>query len=110
MPGRNLVAIVVSIVAADETGLSRSYKADDVRNIVLLDQTTGRSRRLLPENERYVFDHRFLAAVSDLQASPTGGPAATPTRARAPEGRPPTTRWRYPTTTARMESPRPTRF
>lgn len=47
----------------------------DVRNILLLDRTTGASRKLLPDNSRHIEDVRFLAARADKAASPDTGKA-----------------------------------
>ncbi len=82
--GRDMVAIEIVRVSAHDHGIYSSYKENDIRNIILLNQSTGLSRRLLPDNKRFVFAHKFLAAVSDFEsgeparsvAGPLGRPSA----------------------------------
>ncbi len=73
VPGRDMVALEIDIVSGHESGMSSAYKQNDVRNIILLNQSTGVSRRLLPDNKHFIFDHKFLAAVSDIEKGRTAG-------------------------------------
>jgi hypothetical protein len=69
LAGTNLIRIDIN--AQDSSRGSGSYSGvrDDTRNILLLDKTTGTSRKLLPDNGRRIEQSHFLPAKAGLVAS-----------------------------------------
>ena len=59
LDGTSLMAI--EIAAADSNGaISSKGYGSDLRNVLLLDRSTGRSRRILPDNTRQISGLRYL--------------------------------------------------
>lgn len=53
--------IAIEIAAADDSGaISSKGYGSDLRNVLLLDRSNGRSRRLLPDNARQIRGLRYL--------------------------------------------------
>lgn len=68
--GTSLIAI--EIAAVDTSGsISKGYGSDQ-RNLLLLDQSTGRSRRVLPDNSRRIQNLRYLSDGSSAAAGMEG--------------------------------------
>jgi hypothetical protein len=65
LPGTNLIQLDVN--ASQGLGGSSAYSrgGDDRRNILLIDRTSGASRRILPDNERHIDTARFLPAGAE---------------------------------------------
>jgi hypothetical protein len=60
--GTNLFKVEIGI--GDRGGGSYSSRGVDLRNLILLDKSTGANRRLLPGNDRHVVDTTFLPAAA----------------------------------------------
>jgi hypothetical protein len=72
LPGTNLVRIDIA-AGSDRPGYgSLSRGLDDLRNILLLDRTSGDVRRLLPDNNRRIAASYFLPARADVTAPSPG--------------------------------------
>jgi hypothetical protein len=63
IPGTNLVRMDVNVSGGASNPYGSSGGGPDQRNIVLLDEATGASRRLLPENGRRIDQAHFLPAM-----------------------------------------------
>ena len=72
LEGTNLLELRIG--RSDSHGGSYSYSERDTRNIILLDKTTGKSRRILPDNTQRIADAHYLrsdggvAAAGELEA------------------------------------------
>lgn len=65
--GTNLLRFDVEV--SGRSSGSSPYSAggrSDQRNLLLVDRTTGVSRRILPDNERRISEVRFLPAIAEL--------------------------------------------
>lgn len=58
LAGTNLIQMRIS--ASEGGGGSYSYRADDTRNILILDRLSGESWRILPNNDRRIDDTHFF--------------------------------------------------
>lgn len=88
LAGTNLISIEIRSANGEAGyGSIKSSGRDDVRNVLLLDRTTGESRRLLPDNRQRIADIHFLPAQaqdrddSDAVAVSKGGADRNPTPA-----------------------------
>lgn len=69
LAGGNLIRMDITASGGGESG-SGPYSGgsgNEVRNILLLDRSSGTSRKLLPDNERRIAGTHFLAAETDLE-------------------------------------------
>lgn len=69
LEGGNLIRMDITASGGGESG-SGPYSGgsgNEVRNILLLDRSSGTSRKLLPDNERRIAATHFLAAETDLE-------------------------------------------
>lgn len=78
IPGTSLVQIAIGISGRGSSGsFSRKGGYDfDHRNLILLDNTTGESRRLLTDNKRRIVDVRFLPALAGAEEDKPSAPSA----------------------------------
>ncbi|HEV2816486.1 MAG TPA: hypothetical protein VGW40_04595 [Allosphingosinicella sp.] len=65
----NLLQINIAAAPAGRRSALGSYSGgggEDLRNIILLDRTTGATRRILPDNGRRIAESWFLPAQADI--------------------------------------------
>src|SRR4051812_16196321 len=62
LPGTGLTRMDIAASAAD--GAYSSGRAQDTRNVLLIDRATGASRKLLPDNSRTIDQIYFLPATA----------------------------------------------
>ena len=73
LEGSNLLQINIAARAGGRTALgSYSGGGEDLRNIILLDRTSGATRRILPDNGRHIAQSWFLPAQADILVPPAG--------------------------------------
>jgi hypothetical protein len=85
LTGTNFVRIDIGRSERGRRSFSSSDGYDDRRNILLLDKTSGATRRLLPDNNRRIEQNHFLPARADVVAESTAEMMST----RAEEEEPP---------------------
>ncbi|MBR0552658.1 hypothetical protein [Stakelama marina] len=86
IPGTRFAEIAIATAdSVSDSGSYSSRKGDiDQRNVLLLDKTSGESRKLLPANSRRIVDIRFFPAAADAQPvadqgdAPADNPDAAP--------------------------------
>jgi hypothetical protein len=71
LAGTNLIRIDIAAGRGRSPVGSYSGGMDDLRNILLLDRTSGAVRRLLPDNNRRIANSYFLPARADVAAVPS---------------------------------------
>ena len=64
LAGTGLIAIEIRAVEGGGIKNSGSYSRGDLRNLLLLDRTTGTSRRVLPDNRTRVADIEYFPAAA----------------------------------------------
>lgn len=75
--------VKMNVLAANSGGGSYSRSRDDWRNVVLFDTATGKSRRLLPDNNRRIIDMEFLSNIAPKEPlGPSGATVSGPTDQR----------------------------
>lgn len=74
LEGSNLLQINIAAARAGRRTALGSYSGggEDLRNIILLDRTSGATRRILPDNGRHIAQSWFLPAQADILVPPSG--------------------------------------
>lgn len=73
--GSNLLQINIAAAPPGRRTALGSYSGgggEDLRNIILLERTSGATRRLLPDNSRHIAQSWFLPAQADILVPPVG--------------------------------------
>jgi hypothetical protein len=86
LAGTSLIRIDIAAAQSGSSG-SSAYSGsgvDDLRNILLLDRTSGAARRLLPDNRRRIERAYFLPARADFAPEPDAAVAAVSADEDAP--------------------------
>jgi len=74
LEGSNLLQINIAAAPPGRRSALGSYSGggEDLRNIILLDRTSGAIRRILPDNSRHIAQSWFLPAQADILVPPAG--------------------------------------